>query len=94
MNKKRIGIGQKTWQEYIAGSDPTNRGSCFRITKCDRNVIGWDAVSGRVYSIYWATNLLNGFQCLQSNVPWTRSGFTNPDAVPCGYYRIDVRMTE
>jgi uncharacterized repeat protein (TIGR02543 family) len=86
--------GQMTWQEYIVGSDPTNRESFFRIIKCDRNEIGWDAVSGRVYSVYWATNLLTGFQCLGSNIPWTQGGFTNPVVVPCGYYKIDVRMEE
>ena len=85
--------GLKTWQEYIAGSDPTNQGSCFRITKCDRNIIGWDAVSGRVYSVYLATNLLSGFQPLATNIPWTCGGFTNPAPVSCGYYRIDVQLS-
>jgi subtilisin-like proprotein convertase family protein len=86
--------GLKTWQEYIAGCNPTDKTSCFHVTKNDWNVIGWDAVSGRVYSVYWATNLLSGFQCLESNIPWTRESFTNANTAPCGYYKIDVRLEE
>jgi hypothetical protein len=80
-------------EAYIAGLDPTNSQSALRASvPSNGRDVGWDAVSGRVYSVYWTTNLLNGFQCLESNIPWTRSGFTNPAAVPCGYYKIDVRM--
>ena len=86
--------GLQAWQEYIAGTDPTNRASCFRIAEQARNVIGWDAVSGRVYSVYWATNLLTGFQCLESNIPWTQGSFTNSTTVPCGYYKLDVRLEQ
>jgi hypothetical protein len=87
--------GLKTWQEYIAGTDPTNSESCFRITLDDRNGIGWTAVSGRVYNVYWTTNLLTtGFQCMGSNIPWTQGGFTNPPNAPQGFYKMDVRMEE
>ena len=86
--------GQKTWQEYIAGCDPTNKESFFRITKCDRDMIGWDGASGRVYSVYWTTNLMNGFppQPLASNIPWTQASFTNSTTAPGGFYKINVRM--
>jgi hypothetical protein len=86
--------GQPTWQEYVAGCDPTNNESFFHVTQRSRNVIDWSPVSGRVYSVYWATNLLTGFQCLGSNIPWTRGSFSNATTVPCGYYKIDVRMEE
>jgi predicted Rdx family selenoprotein len=86
--------GLLTWQEYIAGCNPTNKASCFRVTQESRNVIQWNAVSGRVYSVHWTTNLLSGFQCLRSNIPYTQSSFTNPTTVPCSYYKIDVRLAE
>ena len=86
------GDGLTAWQEYIAGTDPTNAASYLRVTEAPRNVVGWNAVSGRVYSVYWTTNLMNGFQCLESNIPWTRGGFTNPTTVPQGFYKIDVRL--
>jgi len=84
--------GLRTWEEYIAGCDPTNQASSFRVQQHIRNVLGWNAVSGRVYTVYWTTNLLSGFQCLESNIPWTRCGFTNQTAAPCGYYKIDVQL--
>ncbi|MCU0858416.1 MAG: hypothetical protein MUC65_08460, partial [Pontiellaceae bacterium] len=55
-------------------------------------VLGWNAVSGRVYSVYWTSNLLNSFQCLESNIPWTRGSFTNQTSVPCGYYKLGVQL--
>jgi hypothetical protein len=30
----------------------------------------WSAVSGRVYSVYWTTNLLNNFLFLGTNIFW------------------------
>ena len=88
--------GLKAWQEYIAGTDPTNAQSRllisdFRSSNAGK-VLGWNAVSGRVYSVHWATNLMSGFQCLESNIPWTRTSFTNSTAVPRGFYKIDVRL--
>jgi hypothetical protein len=79
---------------YIAGLNPNDRQSMLRASSPSNNgkVFGWNSVSGRVYSVYWTTNLLNGFQCLESNIPWTRGNFTNSAAVPCGYYKIDVRL--
>jgi hypothetical protein len=79
-------------QAYIAGLNPNDPDAAFRASIFPGRVLQWGAVPGRVYSIYWTTNLLSGFQCLESNIPWTRGGFTNPTAVPCGYYKIDVRM--
>ncbi len=79
-------------QAYVAGLNPTNSSARFGITNHAQNLIQWSAVSGRVYNVYWTTNLMNGFQCSESNIPWTRTSFTNPAVVPCGYYKIDVRL--
>ena len=84
--------GLKNWQEYITDTNPTNAASCFKTVHFIHNTVTWSAVSGRVYSVYWTTNLLNGFQCLESNIPWTQVSFTNSTDVPCGYYKIDVRL--
>ena len=84
--------GLATWQEYVAGTDPTNKASCLRVTENPRNVVGWNAISGRLYNVYWTTNLMNGFQPLETNIPWTRGSFTNQTTVPRGFYKIDVRM--
>jgi hypothetical protein len=83
-------------QAYIAGLNPNDPQSRLLISDfrslTDENVLGWNAASGRVYSVYWTTNLMTGFQCLESNIPWTRSSFTNPAVVPQGFYKIDVRL--
>jgi hypothetical protein len=84
--------GLLAWQEYIAGTDPTNNASCLRVTENPRNTISWSAVSGRVYSVYWTTNLLSGFQSLDTNIVWPQSSYTNATAVPRANYQIKVRL--
>jgi hypothetical protein len=84
-------------EAYIAGLDPNDSQSRLQISDFRSltagKTLGWNAVSGRVYSVYWTTNLLSGFnQCLESNIPWTRSSFTNSTTVPHGYYKINVQL--
>lgn len=81
-------------QAYIAGLNPTNPSSFFKISDLRENVLQWAAVSGRIYSVEWSTNLLNGFQPLETNL--TAGVFT--DAVNQTeseiFYRINVRLEE
>jgi formylglycine-generating enzyme required for sulfatase activity len=78
---------------YIAGLDPTDSQSAFMTSILSGRILQWSAISGRVYNVHWTTNLLTtGFQCLESNIPWTQGEFTNLPAAPCGYYKIDVRL--
>ena len=82
-------------EAYLAGLNPHDSEARFGITEHKLGLNGmlrWNAVSGRVYSVYWTTNLLNSFQCLESNIPWTRSSFTNSTTVPRGFYKIDVQL--
>ncbi len=84
-------------EAYIAGLDPNEPQSRLLIsdfrTLTAGKELGWRAVSGRVYSVYWTTNLLTtGFECLESNIPWTRVRFTNSTPEPCGYYEKEVRL--
>jgi hypothetical protein len=80
---------------YIAGLDPNDPQSAFMTSILPGRIVQWSAASGRVYSVYWTTNLVTtGFQCLESNIPWTRGSFTNSAAAPCGYYKIDVRLEQ
>jgi hypothetical protein len=71
------GDGLLTWQEYVAGTDPTNPASCFRINTISGvdigqpPVISWDTTTGRLYSVYSRTNLLVS--------PW----ITNAWRLPC-----------
>jgi hypothetical protein len=83
------------YEIYIAGLNPTNALSVLTLSLqqvSSQKLLQWGTVSGRVYGVYWTTNLISGFQPLETNIPWTRTSFTNPAAVPCGYYKIDVRL--
>lgn len=94
--------GYSNLEEYIFGSDPLREQSVFRteaFVVSDAGstcwVLKWPSIPGRVYSICWSSNLMNGFQTLEDNILWTQNGFT--DAVhrteDNGYYRIKVRLS-
>ncbi len=79
---------------YIAGFDPNNTDSLFLTSILPGKILQWSCVSGRVYSVWWTTNLLDDFQPLETNLPWTQGSYTNPDAPPCSYYKIKVELSE
>ena len=85
--------GLTAWQEYIAGTDPTNAVSCFKLAQTNRNIITWSAVSGRIYSVYWSTNLMKGFQVLETNILYPQGSYTAaPPDSRVNHYQIKVRM--
>ncbi len=81
------------WQCYVAGLDPTDPDALFELSNA-RNILGWNAVSGRVYTIYWTSNLLSSFQTLETNVSWNPAIFTDTThtAEEKGFYKIDVEL--
>jgi hypothetical protein len=88
--------GFSNLQEYISGFNPTNAASFFSTTnflaQTNGFVVQWQAVSGRVYSINWTTNLLNSFQSLETNILWPQSSYTDTlhRFESEGFYRIRV----
>jgi hypothetical protein len=86
--------GLLTWQEYIAGTVPTNAASVLMAAQAVRNVITWNPlVTGRVYSVQWSTNLVQGFTNLADSIVHPQGSYTNtlPDA-KVNHYRIKVRL--
>ena len=85
--------GLLAWQEYIAGTDPTNAASCLKVVQSPRNVVSWEALTGRVYSVCWSTNLVSGFQALNTNILYPQNSYTNeiPDST-VNHYQIRVRL--
>jgi len=88
-------------EAYIAGLNPTHSSSFFRVNSfepedADGFVMRWNATSGRVYSVHWSTNLLNGFQPLQTNIFWPQASYTDTvhGVHSKGFYKIGVRMAE
>lgn len=81
------------FEAYVAGLNPNDPEARFD-AGIENQVLQWDTVPGRVYDVYCTTNLLSGFQCVASNIPWAENHFTNTSESPCEYYKIDVRLEE
>ena len=88
---------------YIAGLDPSDPQSRFEIGHvggtADDPVLQWTGVTGRLYSVYWSSNLLHGaagFELLASDIPWNSTTFTDTvhRASEKGFYRINVQLAE
>ena len=59
------GDGLNNWQEYLAGTNPTNASSVFKITGGQalpggQFVLRWLSVSNRLYDVMRGTNLAAG----------------------------------
>lgn len=80
-------------QAYVAGLDPNDPQSKFTTTVSGQT-LRWNATSGRVYAVYYSTNLLSGFQPLATNIPWTAGCFTDCVHNAHGqlFYKIDVKL--
>ncbi|MDF7806327.1 putative glycoside hydrolase [Pontiellaceae bacterium B12219] len=88
------GDGLLNWEEYVAGLNPTNY-SPFTVSDFSvgtSNSFTWSAVSGRVYNIYWSSNLVDGFTLIQSNL--VNGSFSDIDASADqqGFYKISVEL--
>jgi hypothetical protein len=93
------GDGQSNLDEYIAGMDPTDPDSAFVVRTFDSPtngafVLSWDSVTGRVYSVYWQTNLPDAFQTLETGIRHPQDSYTDSvhNAENQGFYWIDVEM--
>jgi len=84
------------YESYVIGLDPTDAQSLFVPENARLNgnnlVFDWLSTPGRVYTIYWASDLFNGFSLMQSN--YTGGVFTDTvhSANNDGFYRIEVQL--
>lgn len=92
--------GHALWQSYLAGLNPTNPASQLRFTSQTVQhgtnfVLTWDTVPDRLYTLWFSTNIANGFAPLPGavNLPATVSSFTNSFAplTPQQLYRLEVQ---
>jgi hypothetical protein len=78
------GDGFSNVQEYLLGSDPTDRNSNLRITSIGTTNIQWQAKGYEVYELYSSTNLAVWNRAVNPIVPTnsvgTATGFTNGGA--------------
>jgi parallel beta-helix repeat protein len=86
-------------QAYIAGLDPNNPTNRFQASvfrSGPGNVLRWNATSGRVYAVYYSTNLVSGFQPLETNIQWSAGCFTDTVENAAGqlFYKLEVRLED
>ncbi len=94
------GDGMSDWQEYVAGSSPTNSTSVFQITGIQTasgmNMLTWTSATGKNYSVYRTTDLSwSSFTTLVTNIAATPPSNTFTDAPPSSltnfFYRVGVQ---
>jgi len=100
------GDGMNNWQEYLAGTIPTNAGSVFKITggqviSGPRFMVRWSSISNRSYDVSRATNLSAGADTFLALPGGTNLPATPPvnmwtdlviRAVGPSFYRIRVHQ--
>ncbi len=93
------GDGQSDYNEYVAGMNPTNPASCFMVNDAyaptnGQFVICWDAVTGRVYSIEWASATTNTFAPIATDLAYPQNSYTDTlhQAEDCGFYKVEVEI--
>jgi hypothetical protein len=88
--------GLAAWQEWIAGTDPTNRSSVLAATNLSLDasvlVLQWPSVSNRIYGLDRATNLML-FEAIATNLAATPPLNVHTDqasGLDRAFYRIKV----
>jgi hypothetical protein len=99
--------GSKDWQEWVAGTNPTNRLDFFKGATCTAGpfnpvlgspstVLEWQSVTGRTYTIYYTTELHSQttLWTLFDQVAGTGGTirYTNAWPDPVGFYLLDVSV--
>ena len=84
------------YEEYIAGTDPTNTASVLAFEYIGMHgtntVLQWQSVAGRHYSLLGSTNLQN-WSVIQSNLPAIdplNTVTVNVDAVESRFFKVEV----
>ncbi|MCK9623136.1 MAG: hypothetical protein M0R47_21700, partial [Methylobacter sp.] len=90
-----------TWQEYIAGTDPTNRSSVLAVA-CTvfpngHRTLSWFGVQGRAYTLQYVDSLnTNNWQSssFESSGLDAAISLTDDQIEPKYFYRVKVRIVE
>ena len=92
--------GLSNFQEWLAGTSPTNAASRFEIVDfrsvppTNSFALTWPSISNRLYDVESSTNLLKGFVPLATGLPPTPADNTYTDAAPIAssnlFYRVKV----
>jgi hypothetical protein len=86
--------GVPLWQSYLAGLNPFLPSSQLRLA-ISGNVLRWNSVAGRTYTLWSSTNLAGPFEVVPGalKLPSTTSSFTNTaGGSSLRFYRLQVSM--
>ena len=87
--------GQDNISEYIAGTNPTNPASLFRLIETvddGKLILSWPTASNRTYNLYWREQLKYGsFQPVETNMVFPRNSATTTVSGLRGFYKADVQ---
>src|SRR6185503_9613825 len=93
------GDGQTDLQEFLAGTDPTNSGSIFRVLTVSpigggSTRVMWNAAPNRSYRLEYKDDLnATSWTALNGTISWNGSTASTTDSSPIGarFYRV-VRL--
>lgn len=87
--------GQDDLSEFIAGTNPTNAASLFKLSESiipEGYVVAWPMASNRTYNVYWTDNLsFTSFQPLVTNITYPCNSITTIPSSVRGFFKMDVR---
>ncbi|WP_372845713.1 formylglycine-generating enzyme family protein [Pontiella sp.] len=85
--------GQDNGSEYIAGTNPTNPASLFKLTTGISPagfVLEWPTASNRLYNIHWTPDLRHTpFGAFETDIAYPRHSATS--SADRGFFKVDVR---
>ena len=87
------GDGQTNLEEFIAGSDPTDPLSLFKIMGIDQSTISWSTHAERVYEVWWTDNLENEFILIADDISGGSYTDNRTLSTPTHFYKIVVKRT-
>jgi hypothetical protein len=88
------GDGVSNFDEFVAGTQPTNAVSFFRIEQVNPTGLFWTAVPGRIYSVERTSDLGQPFSQIASGLTVGSYLFNSPTNGAANYYRIRVTRKE
>jgi hypothetical protein len=93
------GDGPATWQEYYAGTVPTNSASVWRISvisSLGTNTVTWPSITNRLYAVTWSSDVLGPWTVLATNLTPTPPQNSYPDSAHTteaqSFYGVSVRI--
>lgn len=81
-------------EAFTCGISPVDTTAYFELHMPYHDLLEWNGVSGRVYSVYQSTNLISGFTCIASNISWNTEVYTNDteETYAEAYYQLSVQL--